>query len=35
VEGRLCLRACMTNLRTREADVDQVVDALASSARAL
>jgi aromatic-L-amino-acid decarboxylase len=35
VEGRLCLRACMTNLRTREGDVDRVVDALASTARSL
>jgi aromatic-L-amino-acid decarboxylase len=35
VEGRFCLRACMTNLRTSQADVDRVVDALASTARSL
>ena len=28
VKGRFCLRACMTNLRTSEADVDRVVDAV-------
>jgi hypothetical protein len=31
IEGRLCLRACMTHLRTSEADVDRVVAALATA----
>jgi glutamate/tyrosine decarboxylase-like PLP-dependent enzyme len=33
VKGRFCLRACMTNLRTSKADIDRVVEALASAAR--
>ena len=35
VQGHFCLRACMTNLRTDEADVDRIVEALVSAARSL
>jgi aromatic-L-amino-acid decarboxylase len=33
VHGRLCLRACFTNLRTSRADVDAIVDELARLAQ--
>ncbi|MCP4002618.1 MAG: hypothetical protein GY725_00345 [bacterium] len=33
IAGRTCLRACMTNLRTREADIDAVLDAVVREAQ--